>query len=103
MFACYDGIIDLDSVEGGICYDKKGTYALLLKDTGELEAPKETTFTYRCGREDKGRFPLTAATPASRAPVRVLRSHSINSIWGPKAGVRYDGLSVCLTLVFCNC
>lgn len=92
MFAYHAGLINLHSVEGGITYDKNGAYALLLKDTGELDAPDEMNFTYRCGRGDKGRFRLTAATPKSRAPVRVLRSHSINSIWGPKAGVRYEGL-----------
>ncbi|KAF2683819.1 hypothetical protein K458DRAFT_478168 [Lentithecium fluviatile CBS 122367] len=92
LFACHAGIIDIDSVEGGICYDKNGAYAMLLKNTGEIEASAETNFKYRCGRNDKGRFRLTAATPKSRQPIRVLRSHSINSIWGPKAGVRYEGL-----------
>jgi hypothetical protein len=84
--------LDTDSVDGGICYDKHGAYAMLLKDTGEIEALAETNFKYRCGRNDKGRFRLTAATAKSRTPIRVLRSHSINSIWGPKAGVRYEGL-----------
>ncbi|KAF1954790.1 hypothetical protein CC80DRAFT_594834 [Byssothecium circinans] len=92
LFAWHAGIIDGDTVEGGVCYDKEAAYALLLKDTGEIDASDEDNFTYRCGRHDKGKFRLTAATPKCRHPIRVLRSHSINSIWGPKAGVRYEGL-----------
>ncbi|KAJ4308387.1 hypothetical protein N0V94_009375 [Neodidymelliopsis sp. IMI 364377] len=86
------GIIGLESVEGGTTYDKNGAYALVLKDTGEVNARSEERFTYRCPMNDKGKFRLTAATPSSREPVRVLRSHSINSIWGPKAGIRYEGI-----------
>ncbi|KAJ4376557.1 hypothetical protein N0V86_006670 [Didymella sp. IMI 355093] len=92
LFAHHAGIIGLESVEGGTTYDKNGSYALLLKDTGEIDARSEEVFTYRCPMNDKGKFRLTAATPTSREPIRVLRSHSINSIWGPKAGVRYEGL-----------
>jgi putative methyltransferase len=92
LFAHHAGIIGLESCDGGTTYDKHGAYALLLKDTGELEASCESRFTYRVPQNDKGKFRLTSATPASRDPVRVLRSHSINSIWGPKAGVRYEGL-----------
>jgi hypothetical protein len=79
-------------VEGGTTFDKHGAYALLLKDTGEIEASGESEFTYRVPMADKGKYRLTAATPRSRDPIRVLRSHSINSVWGPKAGVRYEGL-----------
>lgn len=92
MFAHHAGIIGLESCDGGTTYDKHGAYALLLKDTGELEASCESRFTYRVLQKDKGKFRLTSATPRSRDPVRVLRSHSINSIWGPKAGVRYEGV-----------
>ncbi|KAF1830443.1 hypothetical protein BDW02DRAFT_650637 [Decorospora gaudefroyi] len=92
LFAHHAGIIGLESCEGGTTYDKHGAYALLLKDTGELEASSEERFTYRVTQKDKGKFRLTSATPKSREPVRVLRSHSINSVWGPKAGVRYEGL-----------
>lgn len=79
-------------MEGGTTFDKHGAYALVLKDTGEVEACHGDVFTYRCPQWDRGKFRLTAATPRSRDPVRVLRSHSINSVWGPKAGVRYEGL-----------
>jgi putative methyltransferase len=65
-----------------------------LKNTGEVEAGQEDKFTYRVPQWDKGKFRLTAATSRSRDPIRVLRSHSINSVWGPKAGVRYEGLYV---------
>jgi hypothetical protein len=84
----------LEAVEGGTTFDKHGAYALVLKDTGEVEACQGDAFTYRVPQWDKGKYRLTAATPRSRDPVRVLRSHSINSVWGPKAGVRYEGLYV---------
>lgn len=92
LFAHHAGIIGLESVEGGTTYDKNGAYALVLKDTGEIDARSEEVFTYRCPINDKGKFRLTAATPTSRESIRVLRSHSINSIWGPKAGIRFEGL-----------
>ncbi|KAI4701900.1 hypothetical protein J4E89_010419 [Alternaria sp. Ai002NY15] len=92
LFAHHAGIIGLEACDGGTTYDKHGAYALLLKDTGEIEASSEERFTYRVPQNDKGKFRLTSATPKSRDPVRVLRSHSINSVWGPKAGVRYEGL-----------
>ncbi|ORY05925.1 hypothetical protein BCR34DRAFT_42403 [Clohesyomyces aquaticus] len=92
IFAHYAGMLDLESTDGGICYDKNGAYALLLKDTGELEAPSLDWLTYRCKRNDAGRFRLTAADANSRQPIRILRNHSLNSVWGPKAGVRYEGL-----------
>ncbi|OAG01590.1 uncharacterized protein CC84DRAFT_1208697 [Paraphaeosphaeria sporulosa] len=92
LFACHAGIIDVDTIDGGVCYDKYGAYAMVILEGGELDAPTESTLTYRCGKDDRGRFRLTAATPRSREPLRVLRSHSVNSMWGPKAGVRYEGL-----------
>jgi putative methyltransferase len=92
LFAYHAGIIGLEAVEGGTTFDKNGAYALVLKETGELEASSGSAFTYRVPQWDKGKFRLTAATPQSRDPIRVLRCHSINSVWGPKAGVRYEGL-----------
>ncbi|KAL5449882.1 hypothetical protein PMIN06_006731 [Paraphaeosphaeria minitans] len=92
LFACHAGIIDVDTIDGGVCHDKYGAYAVVVIDGAELDAPTESTLTYRCGKDDRGRFRLTAATPRSREPVRILRSHSVNSMWGPKAGVRYEGL-----------
>ncbi|KAF2849166.1 hypothetical protein T440DRAFT_138764 [Plenodomus tracheiphilus IPT5] len=92
LFALHAGIIGLEACEGGTTYDKNGAYALVLKGTGEVDAESEEKFTYRVPQDDKGKFRLTAATPKSRDPIRVLRSHSINSIWGPRAGIRYEGL-----------
>ena len=91
LFAFHAGIIGVESVEGGTTCDKNGAYAIVLKDTGEVDAQSEEFFTYRCPINDKGKFRLTAATPKSREKIRVLRSHNINSIWGPKAGIRYEG------------
>jgi hypothetical protein len=79
-------------VGGGTTFDKHDAYAVVLETSGEVEACTEGNFTYRCPYTDKGKFRLTAATPRSRDPIRVLRSHNISSIWGPKAGVRYEGL-----------
>jgi hypothetical protein len=98
LFACHAGIIDIETIDGGICHDKYGAYAVVIIEGGELDSPTESTLTYRCGKDDRGKFLLTAATPRSREPLRVLRSHSVNSMWGPKAGVRYEGLSVCCIL-----
>ncbi|KAF1979995.1 hypothetical protein BU23DRAFT_594360 [Bimuria novae-zelandiae CBS 107.79] len=92
IFACYDGIIDVDIIDGGVCHDKYGAYAVLLVEGLELDAPTESTLTFRCAKEDSGKFRLTAATPRSREPIRILRSHNVNSMWGPRAGVRYEGL-----------
>jgi hypothetical protein len=92
LFAHHSGIIDLDSSEGGVCHDNDGAYALVLRETGEIEASCEDQFTYRCKHGDKGKYRLTSADARSRCPIRVLRCHSLNSIWGPKAGIRYEGL-----------
>ncbi|KAH9872409.1 hypothetical protein IAQ61_005244 [Plenodomus lingam] len=92
LFAHHAGIIGREACDGGTTFDKNGAYALVLKDTGEVDAECDDKFTYRVPQDDKGKFRLTAATPKSRDPIRVLRSHSINSIWGPKAGIRYEGL-----------
>ncbi|KAF2124742.1 hypothetical protein P153DRAFT_411088 [Dothidotthia symphoricarpi CBS 119687] len=92
LFAYHAGIIGLESVEGGTTFDKHGAYALVLKDTGRVEAYSADSFTYRVPQNDKGKYRLTAATRKSRDPIRVLRSHRNNNGWGPKAGIRYEGL-----------
>lgn len=92
LFAHYDGIIGIEACEGGTTYDKSGVYAIVVKDSGEIEAISEHSFVYRVPQSDKGKFRLTSAIPSSRQLIRVLRSHSVNSIWGPKTGVRYEGL-----------
>ncbi|KAJ8110078.1 hypothetical protein OPT61_g6984 [Boeremia exigua] len=92
LFAHHAGIIGLESVDGGTTYDIDGAYALVLKEASEIGARNDDGFTYRCPISDKGRFRLTAATARSRGPIRVLRNHGVNSTWGPKAGIRYEGL-----------
>ncbi|KAF1844198.1 uncharacterized protein K460DRAFT_160168 [Cucurbitaria berberidis CBS 394.84] len=92
LFAHHAGVVGIESIEGGITFDKHGAYALVLQGTGEVGASSEERFTYRCPLNDKGKFRLTAASAQSREPIRILRSHSTNSAWGPKAGIRYEGL-----------
>ncbi|KAF2997968.1 hypothetical protein E8E13_006319 [Curvularia kusanoi] len=92
IFAHHAGIIGIESVKGGTTFDKHGAYALVLNDTGEVDTINEHYFTYRCPVSDKGKYRLTAATARSRDPIRILRNHSATSIWGPKAGTRYEGL-----------
>ncbi|KAF2259900.1 hypothetical protein CC78DRAFT_585411 [Lojkania enalia] len=92
LFAHYAGIIDLECADGGVCFDKVGAYAVLIKGSGEIEALAEGSITYRCRPDDKGRYRLTAANARSRWPIRILRCHNLNSVWSPKVGVRYEGL-----------
>ena len=93
LFAFRDGIISSTCTDGGIVYTKSGAYALVLKGDDETDAPNPGKFTYRCRFGDRGRFRLTSADFRSRYPVRVLRDHRLASIWAPKTGIRYDGLS----------
>ncbi|KAF2740588.1 hypothetical protein EJ04DRAFT_558586 [Polyplosphaeria fusca] len=92
LFAHHAGIIDLENIEGGICHDTHGAYAVLLKENSEVNQITDTSFVYCPRQEDKGKYRLTAAIFKSRRPVRILRSHGLNSVLGPKAGVRYEGL-----------
>ena len=92
MFAFRDGIIDSGKPNGGIVACAIGAYAVLMTDDDEIWSPTPNKFTYRARSDDKGRYRLTAATPESRQPVRILRSHSLHSFWSPRAGIRYDGL-----------
>ncbi|KAH7109853.1 hypothetical protein B0J11DRAFT_601363 [Dendryphion nanum] len=92
LFAHHAGIIDLETTDGGVCFDKNAAYAVLLLESSEVDAISESEIIYRCKPTDKGRYRLTAATARGRTPVRILRSHSLNSVWGPRVGVRYEGL-----------
>ncbi|KAJ4987100.1 hypothetical protein SVAN01_07388 [Stagonosporopsis vannaccii] len=94
LFAHHAGIIGAESIEGGTTYDKDAAYALVLKDVSEVDARDEDSFIHRFPNNDKGKFRLTSATAKSRSPIRVLRNHSVNGTWGPKAGIRYEGLYV---------
>ncbi|KAF2418048.1 hypothetical protein EJ08DRAFT_707452 [Tothia fuscella] len=92
IFAFRDGIIDNKCNNGGICYDEKSCYAIVLTGKNEVESMSPETFTYRCGPEEPGRHRLVARTFRARYPIRVLRSHNLASINAPRAGVRYEGL-----------
>lgn len=85
-------MIDIKSTEGGICTDGEKAYAVVLKHDDEVDARCPNEFTYRCRHTDKGRYRLTAANFKARYPVRILRSHTLNSLWAPKVGIRYDGV-----------
>jgi hypothetical protein len=98
LFAFRDGIIDDKCTDGGICYNELGAFAVVLKDADEENSPSPDKFTYKCRADDRGRFRLTAADFQSRYHVRVLRSNTLSSLWAPRAGIRYDGLFVYLSL-----
>lgn len=92
MFAFRDGIIDISSINGGTCFDRKGAYAIVLRDDAELESTSPNEFTFNCKPEDKGKYRLTSTSFKSTAVIRVLRSHALSSLWAPRVGIRYDGL-----------
>lgn len=92
LFAHRAGIIDSSNSEGGIVCGADAAYAVVLTGSDEVYAPDGETIQYRARDNDAGRYRLTAASPSSRHPVRILRSHRLNSVWRPRAGVRYDGL-----------
>lgn len=52
------------------------------------------TFVYRTRANDPGRFRLINAFLPIKTPVRVLRTHTLDSKWSPIAGIRYDGLYI---------
>ncbi|TKA77803.1 hypothetical protein B0A49_00931 [Cryomyces minteri] len=92
MFAFYDGIIDSGDPDGGIVADEHGAYAVVMTDGDEIWGPTPSVFIYRSRLSDRGRYRLTAADEDARHPVRVLRSHSLRSLWSPRAGIRFEGL-----------
>jgi hypothetical protein len=93
LFAFRDGIISSKCTDGGIVFTQNGAYALVMRGDDETNAPSPDKFTYRCRVSDAGRFRLTSGDFRSRYPVRVLRDHRLASLWAPRAGIRYDGLS----------
>lgn len=94
LFAHRAGIVDSGSSEGGIVSDSAGAYAVIMTHGDEIPGSTPDTFQYRARDRDPGRYRLTAGTPESRHPIRILRSHSLRSFWKPRAGLRYDGLWV---------
>ncbi|KAK7535064.1 uncharacterized protein J3D65DRAFT_604485 [Phyllosticta citribraziliensis] len=93
MFAFHAGIIDLQSTGGGICADKNGAYAVVMAGSDEIHSESPEKFKYRCRPGDPGRFRITSVVDfRSRNRIRVLRSHTLASLWSPSCGIRYDGI-----------
>lgn len=92
MFAYRAGIIDNGNSLGGITCDDNEAYAVLMTRDDEISSPSPNSFTYRSRSIDPGRYRLTSATPDTRKPIRILRSHTLRSLWTPRSGVRYEGL-----------
>lgn len=92
MFAFHAGIIDSPDPHGGISADSDGAYAILLTCYDEVASETPESFTYRCRNDDQGRFRLLGGILPPKNNVRILRSHTLHSMWSPPAGVRYDGL-----------
>jgi len=92
MFAYHAGALDNGDPSGRVICDKRAAYAVLLNGSDEIESSDPHYFKYHAKSADVGRYRLTAATPQTREPVRVFRSHTLRSFWAPRAGVRYDGL-----------
>lgn len=101
LFAHRDGIIDSASSEGRIVSDADAAYAIVMAGSDEVFSPDGQTIQYRARNNDPGRYRLTAASPESRHPIRVLRSHRLNSLWRPRAGLRYEGLCVLWRRLVC--
>lgn len=93
IFAFRAGIIDSPDPHGGIIADQDGIYGITL--TGFDEFYSDTgpeTFKYCPRRDEKYQRQLLRANLHPKTDIRVLRSHTLRSIWSPIAGVRYDGL-----------
>ncbi|KAK4574942.1 hypothetical protein LTR86_000792 [Recurvomyces mirabilis] len=92
LFAFREGIINHSEAEGGVIADSIGAYAVVLAGSQEKSCFNSSSFIFRPSNNDKGRYRLTSGAPESRQPVRILRSHNLQSFLAPKAGLRYDGL-----------
>ena len=94
-FAFHAGIISSPSPYGGITADADGAYALTLTSVDHIESkwPPED-FSYRPRKDDPGRFRLLNSILPVKTPIRVLRSHTLHSLYSPLAGIRYEGLLV---------
>ncbi|KAK3671336.1 hypothetical protein LTR78_008796 [Recurvomyces mirabilis] len=92
LFAFREGIINHSEAKGGTISDSIGAYAVVLAGSQEKSCSNANSFVYRPSNNDKGRYRLASGAPESRQPVRILRSHNLQSFLAPKAGLRYDGL-----------
>lgn len=91
IFAYHDGIISSPDPKGGITADSEGAYAITLTHIDNID-DKQSEFKYKIRNDDPGRFRLINNFLPVKAPIRVLRSHTLRSTYAPVAGIRYDGL-----------
>lgn len=95
MFTFRDGLIDGQTLRGGICYNQHGAYAIVLCDEDERNCDSPQKFTYRCRPNEPGAFKLTARCyERDNNLIRVFRTHALHSLWAPTAGIRFDGMWV---------
>ena len=90
-----DGIIDETS--HGITANENGAYAIVLTGNCEVDLGRDRSIRYTAAVDDPGVFRLTKTMQhedPDQKVVRVLRSWKLRSKLAPKAGLRYDGLSV---------
>ena len=90
-----DGIIDETS--HGITANENGAYAIVLTGNCEVDLGRDQAIRYTAAINDPGVFRLTKTMQhedSNQKVVRVLRSWKLRSKIAPKAGLRYDGLSV---------
>ncbi|KAF1986907.1 hypothetical protein K402DRAFT_463414 [Aulographum hederae CBS 113979] len=92
VFAFRDGVIDSNCIDGGICFDTAGAYAIVLHELEEMEGSTQDVIFYQAKKDDVGRYKLTSADFKSRYPLRIFRTHKMVSFWAPVVGVRYEGL-----------
>ena len=90
-----DGIIDETS--HGITANENGAFAIVLTGNCEVDLGRDQAIRYTAAVDDPGVFRLTKTMQhedPDQKVVRVLRSWKLRSKMAPKAGLRYDGLSV---------
>ena len=91
-FAFRDGIITRSGIKGGVCAKNSVAYALVLIDFEEHDSPSPDSFKYVSRTGSLGASAIVSTFVKERAPIRVLRSHKLQSLWSPIVGIRYDGL-----------
>ncbi|KAI9726331.1 MAG: hypothetical protein M1828_001605 [Chrysothrix sp. TS-e1954] len=94
IFAYHAGIISYTSAGIGITADEESAYAVLMTEQDEVVGGRFDRLQYQVKEDDPNCHRLRGCILPMKTPVRVLRSHTLNSEWRPSAGVRYDGLQV---------
>ena len=72
----------------------------MLVDFDEQDSPSPNVFKYAPKAGSLDASAIVSTFVKHRAPIRVLRSHRLQSLWSPIVGIRYDGLSVTLCVDF---